>query len=257
MSEVAINKKAFPLHLEGRRKKAVLIIHGYTGYPGEFYELAHALNSEGYRVSLPRLPGHGTNKSDFLKTGWKDWLNHIKDAYSKLEAEYSSVSIVGLSMGGVLALILAAEFNPDRIALLAPAMAVKSRTFYLSPLLKYFRKEIPKQWNPLPTDGPDIKELGREYWSYNFPGQLANLYKLIRIAGKSLKKVHSPTVIMLSELDDSVPVNVGPMLEKKLVKCPVKNIILKKSPHVLVSGEEKEYVKKEVIQWITQGDNNE
>ncbi|MDA3812162.1 MAG: alpha/beta fold hydrolase [Spirochaetaceae bacterium] len=253
MAETKVIKDALPLQLEGTNGKAVLIIHGYTGYAGEYYELAHTLNEEGYTISLPRLPGHGTNRQDFLKTGWKDWLQHIQNTYFDLKARFSSVSIVGLSMGGVLALILSSRFNPEKIVLLAPAMAVSDKVFYFTPLLKFFKKEVPKFWQPEEKDSADIRFLGREYWSCSFPGQLANLYKLMRMAKKGLNKITSPTLILLSEIDDSVPLSSGDIIEKGLSHCEVKKIILKNSPHVLLSGEEKDIVKQNVIQWLTLG----
>ncbi len=250
MTDTAHVNEATPLYLEGANGKAVLVIHGFTGYPGEFYETARALNDEGYTVSLPRLPGHGTSRKDFYTTGWKDWLKHIEESYKELEEKFNSVSIVGLSMGGVLALILSSRFSPERIALLAPALAVRDKIFYTTPLLKFFVKELPKEWTPEEGDSSDVITLGREYWSYHMPGQMANLYKLMRIARKGLKNVKSPALIMLSQIDKSVPLKAGTIIEKGLQDCPFKKIILQESPHVLVSGKEKQKVINEVIQWL-------
>lgn len=250
-------KEASPLYLEGKTRKAVLVIHGFTGYPGEFYEIVNALNDEGFTVSLPRLPGHGTNREDFYTTGWKDWLNHVEHSYRELEEKFDSVSIVGLSMGAVLALILSSRFSPERIALLSPAMAVSHKIFYMTPLLKFFVKELPKEWTPQKQDSKDVRFLGSEYWSYNMPGQMANLYKLMRMAKRGLKNVKSPTLIVLSQTDDSVPLKAGTIIENGLTDCPVKKVILQESPHVLVSGKEKKRVTTEVIQWLNKGENND
>ena len=96
---------------------AVLIIHGYTGAPFEMSYLAERLNKAGFTVSVPRLPGHGTNGRDFLESGWKDWLRACVDAYLNLKAYYKTVYITGLSMGGVLTILLAAKFKPEKIIL--------------------------------------------------------------------------------------------------------------------------------------------
>ena len=66
------------------------------------------------------------NGADFRKTNWKLWYNHVKNEYLNLQSRFESVSVVGLSMGGVLALIMAAEFRPERAILLAPAMVGKT-----------------------------------------------------------------------------------------------------------------------------------
>lgn len=252
-----INKAAEPRFFEGTNGKAVLVIHGFTGYPGEFYEISEALNQEGYTVSLPLLPGHGRNRQAFKKTNWQDWLGHVKEEYIKLEQSHSSVSIVGLSMGGVLTLLLSEEFKPERIALLAPAMAIHSPVFYYTPILKFFIEEMNKEWTPEEGDSEDVRKLGEEYWKRNYIRQIAGLRKLQVMAKRKLKKVSAPALIMLSEIDDTVPVHAGDIIEKGLKNSIFKKIILKNSPHVIVSGPEKDFIINEVIQWIKEGNNND
>lgn len=245
-----INKAAEPLFLQGTRDHAVLIIHGFTGYPGEYYELAQELNKEGYTVSLPLLPGHGRSAKAFKQTNWPDWLNHVRKEYKALEASNKNVSIAGLSMGGVLSLLLASEFSPDKIALMAPAMAIKSRIFYYTPLLRFFLKETEKNWEPEEKDSEDVRKLGKEYWRRNFIPQIAGLRKLQILAGRKLKEITCPTLIMVSEMDNTVPTQAADLIQKGLKNAFSRKIILKNSPHVLVSGPEKEEVKLKVIQWI-------
>ncbi|MBB6480223.1 alpha/beta hydrolase [Spirochaeta isovalerica] len=257
VQENEINKAAEPRFLTGSRNHAVLIIHGFTGYPGEFYELAEELNSEGYTVSLPLLPGHGRNVEAFRKTNWRDWLNHVEAEYEALDAKYGKVSIVGLSMGGVLTLLLSSRFSPDRIALLAPAMAIKDNIFYLTPFLRFFLKKTSKDWKPEEGDSEDVRRLGVEYWSTNYINQIASLRKLQIMAGKRLNKVQAPALIMVSETDDTVPLKAASIIAKGLKGRENRTIQLTNSPHVLVSGPEKEYVKREVIKWIKGETHNE
>lgn len=94
-----INRFTKPHFLAGG-EKAVLLIHGYTGSPREMLWLGTQLHKAGYTVSIPRLPGHGTNKEDFLATSWKDWLRRVYDEYLDLSEAYKTVYIGGLSMGG-------------------------------------------------------------------------------------------------------------------------------------------------------------
>ena len=68
--------EAFPFFRKGG-DKAVLIIHGYLGSPYDVKYLAEKLSQNGYTVSVPLLPGHGTCKEDFLSKGKKDWLEEV------------------------------------------------------------------------------------------------------------------------------------------------------------------------------------
>ena len=254
-AETIVVREALPLYLEGTKNKAVLIIHGFTGYTGDFYPLARQLNSLGYTVHLPRLPGHGTNRKDFQKTGWKDWLRHIEECYRDLRARYEDVSLVGLSMGGVIALILSGRYNPRRTVLLAPAMAVRNKLFYLTPLLRFFVGPVKCGWEPGPDDSEDRKFLGREYWTVDIPAQAAQLRKLQKMALKELHRIQSPLLVMLSETDELVPVSAGKLITKGLRDdVPVRKIMLKNSHHVLVTGEEKDFVAECTQNWLEEAE---
>ena len=65
------------LHKE-KSRKAVLLIHGFTGYPGEMVRPAEDLYLAGFDVFVPRLPGHGTTGKDFMKSGKEDWVGLLK-----------------------------------------------------------------------------------------------------------------------------------------------------------------------------------
>lgn len=247
--ETRVLKSALPLYLEGTNGKAVLIIHGYNGYPGEMYELGRRINAEGYTVALPRLPGHGTNGADFRKTNHRVWLDYITNEYMNLKSRFESVTITGLSMGGVLSLLLAERFRPEKIILLAPAMSIGNKVFYLSPIIKLFIRKIGRPWEPAPSDDEDRIFMGKEYWSNLLTSNIASLLTLMRKAGKRLSLIECPVYCMLSETDELVALDAGDIIEKG-VKSPFTKIILKNSPHVLVEGEEKETVFEYVTEWL-------
>jgi len=249
--ETKVLGSALPFYLEGSNGKAVLVIHGYNGYPGEMYEIARRIHKEGYTVSVPRLPGHGTNAADFLKTGHEHWLGQVVNEYLNLQSRFESVSVTGLSMGGVLSLLLAERFSPDKIILLAPAMSISNRTFYYTPFLKIFVKKMRRNWEPRSTDDEDRIFMGREYWSYFFSSKLASLLKLIRKAERGLGDIECPVYIILTEKDGWVSLKSGEMIEKG-VASPVETVILKNSPHVIVQGPEKETVFEHVCTWLNQ-----
>ena len=65
------------------RRKAILGLHGFAGYPGELSLPASVLQKEGYSVFVPRLPGHGTNSEDFNATSHHDWIRKAVDSYEE------------------------------------------------------------------------------------------------------------------------------------------------------------------------------
>ncbi|MDC7225347.1 MAG: alpha/beta fold hydrolase [Spirochaetales bacterium] len=245
-------KTALPLHLEGTNGKAVIIQHGYNGYPAEMYGLAERLNKEGYTVLVPRLPGHATSGADFRKTNWKLWTSHFRNEYMNLNARYDSVSIAAVSMGCLLALMTAAEFEPEKLILLAPALAVKQKIVYSTPLLRWFVPVITRKRAPEPEAGEDRLYMEREYWSHYYSAQLASFTKIMRKARRILNDVDCPVYYMLSETDGTVPLEVGRMLDEGLRRPAAGTHVLKNSPHVFFEGPENEFVLDKVVDWMAE-----
>src|SRR5579862_7709905 len=102
----------------------VLVLHGFTGNPVSMRPLAEAIAAAGYAVELPLLPGHGTALEDMLPTRWSDWLGAADAAYRGLAARVDKVAVAGLSMGGTLAVRLAAD-HPETAALVTVNGAVE------------------------------------------------------------------------------------------------------------------------------------
>jgi carboxylesterase len=95
--------------LKGTLGKAVLLIHGMTGAPGEMKFLAKRLHRRGFSVAAPLLAGHGVDEANLLRTTWQDWLGSVREGYQALKADHDEVYVAGICVGGALGLALAAE----------------------------------------------------------------------------------------------------------------------------------------------------
>lgn len=105
---------AAPYEFEGDRG-AVLCLHGFSNTPYEMRPVAEALAARGYHVRAPAMAGHATRPEELAHTRWSDWLGTARRAFQALAARHDKVAIIGLSMGGMLALTLAHE-NGERVA---------------------------------------------------------------------------------------------------------------------------------------------
>ena len=113
---------AEPFFLPGG-KRGVLLIHGFTGLPAELLLLGQYLNKRGYTVLGVRLAGHATAVEDMSHMTGEDWMDSVRDGYALLSGICEDISAVGHSMGGLLALRLAAEKPLERlVTLAAPAI---------------------------------------------------------------------------------------------------------------------------------------
>lgn len=233
--------------------RSVLLLHGYTGSPHDMDYLGGRLREAGYLVSIPRLPGHGTNLTDFLETGAEEWLRRSADSWLELAAYGMPQYLAGLSMGGILAAILASVFHPRKVVLAAPALMTSNPLLPFTPLLKYFVK-IRKKSGFDRYDDPDLDYLSREYWSVSTPPSAAELYRLQRLGRKMLPGIQVPVLTIVSDKDLSVPPEVGTYIGSKIASAEKELLVLRESPHVVVNDCEKEFVADSIISWFDRQD---
>jgi carboxylesterase len=99
-----------------------LLIHGFTGDPGEMRDLGKHLARSGHTVLGVRLPGHGGSPEELAPVRWRDWLAATDDAYCDLARRCERVSMVGFSLGGALAALVASRRPVHRLVLLSVPM---------------------------------------------------------------------------------------------------------------------------------------
>ncbi|MBQ1335511.1 MAG: alpha/beta fold hydrolase [Selenomonadaceae bacterium] len=114
--------------------EGVLLIHGFTGLPAELLLMGKYLQERGFTVLGVRLAGHGTTAEDMSHMTDEDWMDSVRDGYAVLAGCTESISVVGHSMGGLFALLLAAEEQVSRIVTLAaPIVIAKERGIQFLP----------------------------------------------------------------------------------------------------------------------------
>src|SRR5689334_15095429 len=114
--------------LERANAPAILLLHGAGDTPQTLRYLANELYARGFHVYAPLLPGHGRSVADFARVTADALLEASRESYRELLSRHSWVAVVGLSMGGALAVILAAE-SPEMpaLGLVAPYLAMPAR----------------------------------------------------------------------------------------------------------------------------------
>lgn len=229
--------------------EAVLIIHGFTGRTSEMVYLAGALNDHGYTVSVPRLPGHGTNGRDFLQSDGDQWLRHVVDAYLDLRSEHERVYVVGLSMGGVLAALLGAQFEPDGLALCAPALIVRQWNMFLTPIIGRFVTHWPVPYEP-DSEDPVERELQLEYYAFQWVRPASHLYRLMKSARRRLEYITAPTLTVVSAADKTVPPRVAELIDGRIASSRRRRVDLVESDHIVVNGVDREQVAEEIRAWF-------
>ncbi len=234
--------------------KAVLLLHGFGGRTSNWQYIGKRIyEEENIPVYIPRLPGHGTNLSDFLNSGADQWLRKSFDSYLYLKRNYKDIYVAGLSMGGILAAIIASEFEVKKLSMAAPAFYTTSKTIVFTPILKYFIQKIDNDF-VLENEEELSEEAIHYHNNYSkdyYPKQLAELYKLMLKARKSAEKIKVPTQLILTENDELVDTaKINKFLNKKMGHYLTDIKIYQETPHVITNSIEKERCADDIIKFF-------
>lgn len=225
-----------------------LLLHGFSGSPLEMVPLGEALQAEGWTVSIAQLAGHGTSPTELARTRWQDWVASARAAYADLRRRSSRTAIVGLSMGGALALYLAATEGTDAVVaistpvrvrpLIAGAARVVSRLMPLAPVVVRLspRDPIARQYRSPYTKIP--------------LGATEELSALLEAAMRSLPSLRAPLLVVQGRRDWVIPKDSGPEILARATHTPGRILWLRRSGHVATLDRDREVLFDEVKRFL-------
>jgi carboxylesterase len=180
---------------------AVLLCHGFTGTPASLRPWAEYLAAAGLTVSVPRLPGHGTTWQEMARTRWEDWYAEVDRGYEELRGQASEIFVMGLSLGGCLALRMAELRGPgvSGLVLVNPSLAPDTKLFLLAPVLRYVVPSLPGLASDIKRDG--VQELGYDRVPVRAAATLPALW---RLTASRLGEVTQPVLVYRSATDHVV-----------------------------------------------------
>lgn len=216
-----------------------LVIHGLTSTPASMFVVAEALAEAGFTVEVPLLPGHGTSVEDLHRTGWGDWTAAVDRACADLFARCASVVVVGQSMGGTLALWLAAE-HPEIAGVVAINPFVEPVAASFMDMLAQTVAANVLTSPPIASDiaAPGVEEAAYEEMSV--PALISLLGGIADLSGR-LGSIRCQVLLLSSRKDHVVPPSSGDYLLAALGdRC--ERVWLEDSYHVATLDNDKEAV---------------
>jgi carboxylesterase len=179
----------------------VLLCHGFTGSPHSLRGWAEYLADAGLSVSLPRLPGHGTTWREMARTRWEDWYAEVNRAYNELRGQADQIFVMGLSMGGCLALRLAEAQGSaiSGLVLVNPSVTADTRLFALAPVLKLFVPSLKGITSDIKREG--VTELGYDRIPVRAAATLPGLWRSTK---ERLSDITQPVLVYHSTEDHVV-----------------------------------------------------
>ncbi|WP_327314477.1 alpha/beta hydrolase [Streptomyces sp. NBC_01235] len=210
----------------------VLLCHGFTGSPQSLRPWARHLAGQGLTVSLPLLPGHGTRWEDMALTGWQDWYAGVDHELRTLRERCARVFVAGLSMGGALALRLAAKHGEgaggvEGVIVVNPANKVHGLSAHALPVARHLVRSTKGITSDIAKEG--VLETG-----YNrVPLHSAHsLRTFLRLVDGELPQVTQPLLLLRSVRDHVVPPADSARILSRVSSTDVTEILLEQSYHV-------------------------
>ncbi len=205
-----IQSRGEPFLYQGDTGTGVLLVHGWTSAPQEMYDLGKHLAGQGHSVLGVRLPGHATRPADLIRVRWRDWLAAVEDGYSLLDNTCDHVIVMGLSLGGALALLLAASRPVAGVVAMATPYELPPRPdlrwlHYLLPYLKPI-SAILRYFPKPPINDYKDQQAYRDHVSYNvFPiRSIPEVVILLQLLREQLPTLRAPVLLMHAVEDRGV-----------------------------------------------------
>ncbi len=226
-----------------------LLIHGFTASPQEMRRLGDHLAGEGHTVLGVRLPGHATVLTDMLRVRWTDWYAATLDGACLLSDMCARIVPVGLSLGGALALRLAAE-QPvaAAVALSTPYRQPPDRRLavlrHLTWIVRFWRKG-PPDWRD-----PQAQAERVAYPAYPLRA-IAEVDATLAAMRSTLESIRAPVLLMHSAEDDFVrPDNMG-LIAGNITASRVETALVTHSNHIITCDAARQLVFKRVAEFIS------
>lgn len=257
--------------IERKGQSAVLLVHGLTGTPAEMKHFGRMLSRKGLTVACPELAGHCASIEALQATKWKDWYQSVENAFDALRSEYEQVFIAGLSMGALLALLVAAKKKSE----VAGVILLSSTFFYdgwnvpkfkqkfLLPIVLYTPLKYFLHWEETAPygikcertralvaailDNKDAQTADKIGYFKTPATVILESVRLIKAAQKCLPNVTSPALIVHSTEDDMASLENAYYVEKNIASEHIETMYVDDTYHVLTLDKRKDDIAKRVV----------
>jgi carboxylesterase len=228
-----------------------LLIHGFPGAPEEMRWLGQYLAAQGITSLGVRLFGHGTRPSDLLRARKEDWQADVEGGLACLQGCTEKQVAIGLSMGGMLAMDLAANVP-------LTGLVVMSTPWVLPPpadLLQPFLPVLERVWRyRTPNEPSDWIDKQAEALNVNYPVQplhaVGQLLELLRLVKTELGQIKCPAHLIYSEGDPVAPPPHGQSYLEQLGSDQKELTRISGSGHNIVRDAAREIVFQTIVQFV-------
>lgn len=226
-----------------------LLIHGFTGVPGEMRWLGEYLAAQGHTVLGVRQTGHGSDPEDLQHATWRHWLGSGADALHLLQDQCEHVFVMGLSMGGMTAINLAVLFPVNGIVTMSTPVIHKGDwrlnfVDVIAPFRPYQKKK--------PADPAREHLRAPDHYSYPvWPVRAVKQFmEYVRYTHTNLPNLKTPILIAHSKKDDFIGPENANVIKARVGSTDKDLIWLEESDHVITEGPERHLLFNRIQKFI-------
>lgn len=227
-------------------KRAVLLLHGFTGNTNDVKRLGKYLSDREYTVHAPLYKGHGGDPMTLIKTNPIEWWNSVLEGYDELRRRgYEEIAVAGVSIGGIFSLKLGEE-RPIKaiVTMSAPALAKSVDSLQdriVDYTIKY--KKLSGTYDEQNDSPTKIAE------SVRMP-ELKYLQGMINDTSAKLTELETPVHILRGLRDDDYYCQSADLIYNS-VKSRIKSVkSFINSGHILTLDQERDLVFEEVYHFF-------
>lgn len=245
-----------PFLLAGGEAVGVVLVHGYLACPGQVRLLAEALHRQGHTVYAVRLAGHGTRPEDLLSVRWEQWLASVRRGYAVVRQRCERVVLVGLSLGGVLVLHLAAASGCDVAGVVTLNAPFRLRDLR-APLVPVVVHATGMLRAARIMDGHVMRPLRRAespqlHYSVDYLRAVLELRRAVRAARRVLRRVTAPVLIVQSSDDPVVATGGARLVRRRVGSQRVWLHLIRCNRHVILDGSTAEPVAQRIAEFVAE-----
>jgi carboxylesterase len=230
-SQTRLMPEAIPHYLnpDSETEAIVICVHGFTGVTYEVYPAVEALAEAGLSAVAPLLPGHGyqdpaDQRQQFAQITKDGLLDAARQEIARARQRYRRVGMFGFSMGGAIALTMAAEGLLDACAVAAPALRLPRKAELLIPLLS---------WASFTLAAPPTEPFYLPVYDFLHSWALRALWQVANHARRQLSKIQCPVLAIHSHNDLTVPPVVLGLMQRQ-IPIPIETAWFDHSGHCML-----------------------
>ncbi|MCI2252917.1 carboxylesterase [Domibacillus sp. PGB-M46] len=227
-------------------KRAVLLLHGFTGNSSDVRMIGRFLEKNGYTSHAPHYKGHAVPPEELVKTGPEDWWKDVEEGYQHLlNLGYEEIAVCGLSLGGVFALKLGYTKPVKGIIPMCAPMAMKDEQTMYNGVVEYARG-----FKKFEGKSADVIEKEIEAFKQTPMNTLAALRELVQDVRSHIDHIYAPVFVVQARNDKMIDTNSANVIFEGVETDEKQLKWYEESGHVITLDKEKEQLHADILAFL-------